>query len=319
MASLSVRNVRKRFGPVEVLHGIDFEVADGEFLILVGPSGCGKSTLLSMIAGLDGISQGEIAIAGQLVNHLGPKDRDIAMVFQSYALYPSMTVRQNIEFALQLRKVPKAERDAVVARVAKTLQMEALLQRRPAQLSGGQRQRVAMGRALTRDPAVFLFDEPLSNLDAKLRVEMRADGGQWLAELRTACGNAWVPVARQGPPRPGIDSPLAGQALVLGLRPEHLREAQPGQAGAFEVEIALLEPTGADTFGFADINGRRAAPRCACRPNAYAKPESGCGWWSMSPPPACSTRPPSAASAAETGRRAVVLRLLPDSNFPTCP
>ena len=175
MASLSIRNVRKRFGPVEVLHGIDIEVADGEFLILVGPSGCGKSTLLSMIAGLDSTSDGEIAIGGQVVNALGPKDRDIAMVFQSYALYPSMTVRQNIEFALQMRKMPRAERSTVVARVAKNLQIDALLDRRPAQLSGGQRQRVAMGRALARDPAVFLFDEPMSNLDAKLRVEMRAE------------------------------------------------------------------------------------------------------------------------------------------------
>ena len=175
MASLSIRNVRKRFGPVEVLHGIDIEVADGEFLILVGPSGCGKSTLLSMIAGLDSTSDGEIAIGGQVVNALGPKDRDIAMVFQSYALYPSMTVRQNIEFALEMRKMPRAERSTVVARVAKNLQIDALLDRRPAQLSGGQRQRVAMGRALARDPAVFLFDEPLSNLDAKLRVEMRAE------------------------------------------------------------------------------------------------------------------------------------------------
>ena len=175
MASLSIRNVRKRFGPVEVLHGIDIEVADGEFLILVGPSGCGKSTLLSMIAGLDSTSDGEIAIGGQVVNALGPKDRDIAMVFQSYALYPSMTVRQNIEFALEMRKMPRAERSTVVARVAKNLQIDALLDRRPAQLSGGQRQRVAMGRALARDPAVFLFDEPMSNLDAKLRVEMRAE------------------------------------------------------------------------------------------------------------------------------------------------
>ena len=175
MASLSIRNVRKRFGPVEVLHGIDIEVADGEFLILVGPSGCGKSTLLSMIAGLDSTSDGEIAIGGQVVNALGPKDRDIAMVFQSYALYPSMTVRQNIEFALEMRKMPRAERSTVVARVAKNLQIDALLDRRPAQLSGGQRQRVAMGRALARDPAVFLFDEPLSDLDAKLRVEMRAE------------------------------------------------------------------------------------------------------------------------------------------------
>jgi multiple sugar transport system ATP-binding protein len=175
MASLSIHNVHKRFGPVNILKGIDLSIADGEFLILVGPSGCGKSTLLNMIAGLDGISEGEIRIGERVVNDVSPKDRDIAMVFQSYALYPSMTVRENIEFAMKMKKVPAAERAATVARVAKTLQMDALLERRPAQLSGGQRQRVAMGRALARNPAVFLFDEPLSNLDAKLRVEMRAE------------------------------------------------------------------------------------------------------------------------------------------------
>jgi len=175
MSSLSIRNVEKRFGALEVLKGIDLEIKDGEFIILVGPSGCGKSTLLNMIAGLDSISSGEIAIGGRIVNDLSPKDRDIAMVFQSYALYPNMSVRENISFGLKIRKVGKDKRDEVVSRVAKTLQIEPLLDRLPSQLSGGQRQRVAMGRALARDPALFLFDEPLSNLDAKLRVEMRAE------------------------------------------------------------------------------------------------------------------------------------------------
>jgi multiple sugar transport system ATP-binding protein len=175
VADLSIRNVIKRYGSVEVLKGIDIEVKDGEFLILVGPSGCGKSTLLNMIAGLDTITSGEIAIGGRIVNDLSPKDRDIAMVFQSYALYPNMSVRNNISFGLKIRKVPKEKQDEIVAQVAKTLQMEHLLDRMPSQLSGGQRQRVAMGRALARDPALFLFDEPLSNLDAKLRVEMRTE------------------------------------------------------------------------------------------------------------------------------------------------
>ena len=175
MSTLSIRDVKKRYGPVEVLKGINIEVQDGEFLILVGPSGCGKSTLLNMIAGLDTITSGEIAIGGRIVNNLSPKDRDIAMVFQSYALYPNMTVRNNISFGLKIRKVPKQQQAETVDRVAKLLQIEALLNRMPSQLSGGQRQRVAMGRALARDPALFLFDEPLSNLDAKLRVEMRAE------------------------------------------------------------------------------------------------------------------------------------------------
>ncbi|MGC3965682.1 MAG: sn-glycerol-3-phosphate ABC transporter ATP-binding protein UgpC [Rhodocyclaceae bacterium] len=175
MGALSIRKVRKSYGSTEILKGIDLEIADGEFLILVGPSGCGKSTLLSMIAGLDSITSGDVYIAGQRVNDLSPKDRDIAMVFQSYALYPSMTVRENISFGLEIRKVPAADREAAVKRVAQILQIEHLLDRRPSQLSGGQRQRVAMGRAIARDPAMFLFDEPLSNLDAKLRVEMRTE------------------------------------------------------------------------------------------------------------------------------------------------
>ena len=175
MPFLEIKNVRKHFANVDVLKGIDIAVEPGAFLVLVGPSGCGKSTLLNLIAGLDAISEGEIHINGARVNDLHPSKRDIAMVFQSYALYPNMTVAQNMAFGLEMRGVPKAERDRLVAEVAKTLQITHLLQRKPNQLSGGQRQRVAMGRALVRQPQVFLFDEPLSNLDAKLRVEMRTE------------------------------------------------------------------------------------------------------------------------------------------------
>jgi multiple sugar transport system ATP-binding protein len=175
MASLTITNVKKHFGPLHILKGIDIAVDDGEFLVLVGPSGCGKSTLLNMIAGLDTITDGEIAIDGGRVNERHPKDRDIAMVFQSYALYPNMTVGQNIVFGLEMRGVPKPERDKAMAGVARLLQIDHLLDRKPGQLSGGQRQRVAMGRALVRNPKIFLFDEPLSNLDAKLRVEMRTE------------------------------------------------------------------------------------------------------------------------------------------------
>ncbi len=175
MGALAIKQVRKRFGAIEVLKGIDLEIEAGEFLILVGPSGCGKSTLLAMIAGLEVPSSGQIFIGERDVTHLPSKDRDIAMVFQSYALYPNMSVAQNIAFALEMRKVPKAQREATVQRVAALLQISHLLERKPGALSGGQRQRVAMGRALARDPKLFLFDEPLSNLDAKLRVEMRAE------------------------------------------------------------------------------------------------------------------------------------------------
>jgi len=175
MGALSIRQVRKTYGSNEILKGIDIEIEPGEFLILVGPSGCGKSTLLNMIAGLEQPSSGSIHIGAREVTHAPSRERDIAMVFQSYALYPNMNVAQNIAFGLEMRKVPKAERAAAVARVSAMLQIEHLLDRKPGQLSGGQRQRVAMGRALARQPALFLFDEPLSNLDAKLRVEMRAE------------------------------------------------------------------------------------------------------------------------------------------------
>ncbi|WP_029076903.1 ABC transporter ATP-binding protein [Kaistia adipata] len=175
MSSLTIRNLRKSFGSVEVLKGINIEARTGEFIALVGPSGCGKSTLLAMIAGLESVTSGEIRIGDRLVNSVAPKDRDIAMVFQSYALYPTMTVRENITFGMESRGVPKPQRDEAVKRVAALLQIEPLLARKPGQLSGGQRQRVAMGRALVRDPKLFLFDEPLSNLDAKLRVDMRTE------------------------------------------------------------------------------------------------------------------------------------------------
>ena len=175
LAALSARNLKKSYGLVEVLHDIDFDMAQGEFLVLVGPSGCGKSTLLNCIAGLEEISSGTLTIAGRDVTNEPPKDRDIAMVFQSYALYPTMSVGENIGFGMKIRRVPKAQAQAKITEVAKLLQIDHLLDRKPSQLSGGQRQRVAMGRALVRDPKLFLFDEPLSNLDAKLRVEMRAE------------------------------------------------------------------------------------------------------------------------------------------------
>jgi multiple sugar transport system ATP-binding protein len=175
MSGLTIRNVKKSYGAVDIIHGVDVDIADGEFVILVGPSGCGKSTLLRMIAGLEEITGGEISIGGRVVNDLQPKDRDIAMVFQNYALYPQMTVAQNMGFALELAGAKQPEIDEKVAKAAHILGLQPLLGRKPAQLSGGQRQRVAMGRAIVRDPKVFLFDEPLSNLDAKLRVKMRAE------------------------------------------------------------------------------------------------------------------------------------------------
>src|SRR3954454_4060790 len=175
MASVSFRGVEKNFGRFKVIHGISFDIADGELVLLVGPSGCGKSTLLRMLAGLEPISGGEIDIDRRVVNELDSKDRDIAMVFQSYALYPHMTVRDNMAFSLKLRKADGAVTSQRVDNAARILNLTQLLDRYPRELSGGQRQRVAMGRAIVRDPKVFLFDEPLSNLDAKLRVAMRAE------------------------------------------------------------------------------------------------------------------------------------------------
>ncbi|WP_204115549.1 ABC transporter ATP-binding protein [Shimia biformata] len=185
MGSVALRNIRKSYGAVEVLHGIDLDIADGEFTVLVGPSGCGKSTLLRSIAGLETISNGEIALDGAVINKLQPKERNIAMVFQNYALYPHMNVAKNMAFSLRLAKQPKDEIDRKVRDAAEILDLAPLLDRYPRQLSGGQRQRVAMGRAIVRDPEVFLFDEPLSNLDAKLRVQMRAEIKELHQRLKT--------------------------------------------------------------------------------------------------------------------------------------
>ncbi|MEM7506956.1 MAG: sn-glycerol-3-phosphate ABC transporter ATP-binding protein UgpC [Pseudomonadota bacterium] len=183
MATVTLKDVRKSFGPTDVIHGIDTHIEDGEFIVIVGPSGCGKSTLLRMIAGLETVSSGDILIGGERANDKEPMDRDIAMVFQNYALYPHFSVRQNMGYGLKIAGLPKSEIDAKVQEAARLLQLEALLDRKPRQLSGGQRQRVAMGRAIVREPAVFLFDEPLSNLDAKLRVQMRLEIRELQAKL----------------------------------------------------------------------------------------------------------------------------------------
>ena len=183
MADVKLRDIRKSYGSVEVIKGVDIDIKHGEFVVFVGPSGCGKSTLLRMIAGLEDITSGTLEIDGQQVNDLEPSRRGIAMVFQTYAIFPHMTVRENVAFGLTINKMAKAEKDAKVNEAARILQMEHLLDRRPSELSGGQRQRVAIGRAIVRDPKVFLFDEPLSNLDAALRMDMRMEIGKLHEDL----------------------------------------------------------------------------------------------------------------------------------------
>jgi sn-glycerol 3-phosphate transport system ATP-binding protein len=185
MAEITLTGVKKTYQKLQVIHGVDVAIADGEFIVIVGPSGCGKSTLLRMIAGLETISDGTIAIGGKVVNTVEPKDRNIAMVFQNYALYPHMSVYENMSYGLRIRRMPPAEINERVQRAAKILELTSFLDRRPRQLSGGQRQRVAMGRAIVREPAAFLFDEPLSNLDAKLRVQMRLEIQKLHRQLRT--------------------------------------------------------------------------------------------------------------------------------------
>ena len=185
MANITLKDVKKSYGNHAVVHGVSAEIADGEFIVIVGPSGCGKSTLLRMIAGLEGITAGDVSIGGRVVNTVEPKDRDIAMVFQNYALYPHMTVYDNMAYGLKIRKLSTVDIEVRVQKVAKILELGALLQRKPRELSGGQRQRVAMGRAIVREPAAFLFDEPLSNLDAKLRVQMRLEIQKLHRELKT--------------------------------------------------------------------------------------------------------------------------------------
>src|SRR6185436_18804032 len=185
MAAVSLRDVRKTYKDLQVIHGVSMDVADGEFVVIVGPSGCGKSTLLRMVAGLETISGGEIAIGERVVNQLEPAERDIAMVFQNYALYPHMSVYENMSYGLRIRGFSKEDISTRVRKAADILEIAKFLDRRPRELSGGQRQRVAMGRAIVREPAVFLFDEPLSNLDAKLRVQMRAELQSLHQRLRT--------------------------------------------------------------------------------------------------------------------------------------
>jgi multiple sugar transport system ATP-binding protein len=320
MASVSIAQVKKRFGAVEILHGVDIQIPDGSFTVLVGPSGCGKSTLLRMIAGLEEISGGEVCIGTQRVNELPPKQRDIAMVFQNYALYPHMTVRENMAFSLMLAKLDAAAIESKVARAAEILGLGELLQRYPRQLSGGQRQRVAMGRAIVRDPQVFLFDEPLSNLDAKLRVAMRTEIKELHQRLKTTSiyvthdqieamtmGDQIVVmkdgrIEQTGSPlelydRPAnlfvagfIGSPSMnflpatlrrgdgvatvelddgtrlpappgamgsdGTPVIFGTRPEHLALASEG---GIATEVAVVEPTGADTFVACRHGGRELA------------------------------------------------------------
>ena len=282
MASVGLRQVHKCYenGHVAVAEA-SFDIADGELLVLVGPSGCGKSTLLRMIAGLESITSGELLIGGRVVNEVPPKHRDIAMVFQNYALYPHMTVAQNLAFGLQLRKLPAAQIEARIAQAAQMLGLGDMLQRLPKELSGGQRQRVALGRALVREPAVFLLDEPLSNLDAKLRLGMRTE----IARLHRALGATMVYVThdqieamtlgqrivvlRDGRIQQ-IDTPMAlyerpanifvagflgSPAMnflregdtVLGLRPEHLALGGSG-AGRIEGVLETVEPLGNEAF-----------------------------------------------------------------------
>ncbi len=311
MAVLQIKGVRKSFGSVEVLKDIDLDVKSGEFIALVGPSGCGKSTLLAIIAGLEKASGGTISIGDRVVTSVPPKDRDIAMVFQSYALYPTMTVRENMMFGMEARGVPREQREAALKRVSSLLQIDQLLHRKPGQLSGGQRQRVAMGRALVRDPALFLFDEPLSNLDAKLRVEMRGEikklhqtigkttvyvthdqveamtlssriavlnkgvlqqfdepqkiydhpANMFVASFMGSPAMNFIPaqmtkrgkateLSLEGGATLKFDrkiAPASSERVIVGIRPEHLSQANSKAANTVAGKVTLVEPTGSET------------------------------------------------------------------------
>jgi sn-glycerol 3-phosphate transport system ATP-binding protein len=292
MASLSFRDVRKRYGELEVVHGVSTEVADGEFVVIVGPSGCGKSTLLRMVAGLEPITSGEIRIGSRVVNELEPRDRDIAMVFQNYALYPHMSVYDNMAYGLRIKGFSRPDIETRVQKAAAILELASFLKRKPRELSGGQRQRVAMGRAIVREPAVFLFDEPLSNLDAKLRVQMRAE----LQSLHRRLGTTSLYVTHDqveamtlahrmivmnagraeqigaplevyarpattfvasfigSPPMNLIPQERNGRAVLFGVRPEHL-EPCAGNEAMLVAQIDLIEPLGADTLVYGHLGG----------------------------------------------------------------
>jgi multiple sugar transport system ATP-binding protein len=262
MAEVKFEKVAKRYGAVSVIEGLDLDIRDREFMVLVGPSGCGKSTALRMIAGLEEISDGTISIGGRVVNDLPPKDRDIAMVFQSYALYPHMTVRENLEFGLRIRKVAKAEMDRLVDDAAQILGISHLLDRKPKELSGGQRQRVAVGRAIVRQPSVFLFDEPLSNLDAKLRVQMRAEITKLQQRLQTTC----VYVTHD-----------QIEAMTMGHRIAVMKEGKIQQVGAplevYEVPANLFVANFIGTPPMNFVKGRLAASRLETASFALTLPE----------------------------------------------
>ena len=298
MAQVMMKDLNKKYDEVHAVKDVNLHIRDKEFVVLVGPSGCGKSTTLRMVAGLEEISGGEITIGDRVVNDLPPKDRDIAMVFQNYALYPHMPVYDNMAYGLRIRNLSKPDIDARVKRAAGILELGALLGRKPRELSGGQRQRVAMGRAIVREPAVFLFDEPLSNLDAKLRVQMRVE----LQALHRRLGTTSLYVTHDqveamtlahrmmvmnagraeqiGAPlevyaRPAttfvagfIGSPpmnlmpvrLNGREVLLGVRPEHLEPCGESEA-AFVAAVDLVEPLGADTLAHGTVEGTRIVVR----------------------------------------------------------
>ncbi len=311
MARVHLRDVRKTYTDLQVIHGVSIDIADGEFVVIVGPSGCGKSTLLRMVAGLETISSGEIVIGERVVNDLEPKDRDIAMVFQNYALYPHMSVYDNMAYGLRIKGFSRPEIDARVHKAADILELKNFLQRKPRALSGGQRQRVAMGRAIVREPAVFLFDEPLSNLDAKLRVQMRGElqalhrrlattslyvthdqveamtlahrmivmnagrAEQIGAPLEVYAKPATTFVASfiGSPPMNLIPQERNGKPVLLGIRPEHL-EPCPEKDAMLVAEIDLIEPLGADTLVYGHL-GVKSEARIAARMHSSMDARAG--------------------------------------------
>jgi len=312
MAGLSLRDVRKSYTPeLQVIHGVSMEIEDGEFIVILGPSGCGKSTLLRMVAGLETISAGEIAIGGRVVNNLEPKDRDIAMVFQNYALYPHMSVYDNMAYGLRIRGLSREEISERVRKAADILELGKFLERKPRALSGGQRQRVAMGRAIVREPAVFLFDEPLSNLDAKLRVQMRAELQSLHQRLKTTSlfvthdqieamtlaqrmivmnagraeqiGKPLEVYARPAttfvasfigsPPMNLIPRSRDGKPVIFGVRPEHLDPCSEKEA-MLVIDVDLIEPLGADTLVYGHLGGSDGT-RVAARLHSSVEARSG--------------------------------------------
>jgi sn-glycerol 3-phosphate transport system ATP-binding protein len=307
MAGVSIRDVRKSYGALQVIHGVSMDIADGEFVVILGPSGCGKSTLLRMVAGLEVITAGEIAIGERVVNDLEPKDRDIAMVFQNYALYPHMSVYDNMSYGLRIRGMTKAEIDARVQKAAGILELEKFLGRKPRELSGGQRQRVAMGHAIVREPQVFLFDEPLSNLDAKLRVQMRGELQSLHRRLETTslfvthdqveamtlaqrmivmnAGRAeqiGAPLEVYAKPATTFVASFIGSppmnliprdGKILGIRPEHLEPCAPADA-SITLEVDLIEPLGSDTLVYGHLGGADKA-RVAARLHSSVDARTG--------------------------------------------